>query len=111
MPENPLSESRYPRLLIWLLVTIALLLVAVLVAPFRVPLAAWKVLLVTGGAVLGYWLDRGLFPYARPGDMFQVARDYERCVNRNNHWVSANLAALRRAVIVFACILGLTLGV
>ncbi|MFG6287083.1 putative holin [Pseudomonas aeruginosa] len=53
--------------------------------------------LVTLGAVAGYWIDRSLFPY--------VARPHE---------CSANLvvvgAWLRRGLIVLACILGLTLG-
>lgn len=99
-------SRKLPRLYGWILFSLLLLLVAWWLAPHRIPLTGWKVVLVTGGAVLGYWLDRALFHYARPGDLYK-------------HWeitgdisllMPASLAGLRRAIIVFACIIGLTLG-
>jgi len=79
----------------WALITIALLLALAVVAPTKMPVVLYKCGLVTLGGVLGYWIDRALFPYARPNQV----RRYERS------W-----AGIRRALVVLACILGLTLG-
>lgn len=70
-------------------------------APQQLPLVLYKATLVFLGCYLGYWADRVLFPYARPdvyatGDMSHASR--------------LNAAMIRRAVIVVACVLGLTLG-
>lgn len=70
------------------------------IAPQQLPVALYKGTLVLIGGYLGYWADRWLFPYARP-DSFQLVE-----VNRS----SFNLSMIRRAIIVAACILGLTLG-
>ncbi|AKA81230.1 hypothetical protein VO64_0684 [Pseudomonas synxantha] len=50
---------------------------------------------MTLGCVLGYWLDRALFPYARP-DMVPSC--------------DQSMAGIRRALVVLGCVLGLTLG-
>ena len=36
------------------------------VAPQELGVALWKMTLVSTAAFVGYWLDRHLFPYARP---------------------------------------------
>lgn len=102
MPETP---KKLPRLYGWLLFTLALLFVAWYLAPHRIPLTGWKVLLVTGGAVLGYWLDRAIFPYLRPGTLWDMYTS-----NQINAAMPAVLSSIRRAVIVFGCIIGLTMG-
>jgi hypothetical protein len=106
-------SRKLPRLYGWILFSLLLLLLAWWLAPHRIPLTGWKVVLVTGGAVLGYWLDRALFPYARPGDMVDAAsHPATNSIKWRKHsllW-NANLAGLRRAIIVFACIIGLTMG-
>ncbi len=86
---------RAPRLTNWTLITIGLLIALYLVAPTKIAVVLYKMVLVTGGGVLGYWIDRALFPYARP--------DKVRVPHRP--W-----AGIRRALIVLACIIGLTLG-
>jgi len=71
---------------------------------------------------LGYWIDRGLFPYSRPHELLDQAEDatlhgvpppqlqdttdYLYC-DLYSHY---NQATLRRAIIVAACIIGICLG-
>lgn len=109
---------KLPRLFTLLLLTVALLALAWWLAPHRIPLTLWKIVLVTGGAVLGYWVDRVLFPYARPGDlyadqpppMYTVDVETNAAIEIQRGGFDAGLAGLRRAIIVFACIIGLTMG-
>lgn len=96
MPSQQ-SRRRAPRMTSWTLVTLVLLIILAAIRPEQLQVVAYKLLLVTLGAVAGYWIDRSLFPaQARPheciGDMHIVG------------------AWIRRALIVLACILGLTLG-
>lgn len=97
LPPPKLKRS-LPRLSGTTLLTIGLLLALYLVAPHQLPVVLYKCALVTAGALMGYWLDRVVFPYARP-----------HALQGGDHWRS-NLAMLRRAIIILACVLGLTLG-
>lgn len=97
MPETFTLTSRWPRLSAWALVALALLAVLAVLAPAQLPVVLYKLTLVSLGVVLAYWLDRALYPYARPHDLI------------DDDWIMS-LACLRRALIVLACVLGLTLG-
>lgn len=97
MLENTLKT----RLLGWAIVALLLQIVLAVLAPQQLPVLLYKVALVTQGAVLAYWIDRALFPYARPHVLLRRVDD---C------YYPAALAMLRRALIVLACVLGLTLG-
>ena len=67
------------------------------IRPEQLQVVLYKSALVTFGAVLGYWIDRGLFgAQDRP----------HKCAM----WQTLVAAWLRRALITLACILGLTLG-
>ncbi|SDA18164.1 Putative 2/3 transmembrane domain holin [Pseudomonas sp. NFPP10] len=88
-------RPRAPRMTFWSLITVVLLLCLALVAPTKMVVVLYKAGLVTLGGVLGYWIDRALFPYARPDQVLPGDRA---------------LAGMRRALVVLACILGLTLG-
>ncbi|AJQ51250.1 membrane protein [Pseudomonas putida S13.1.2] len=79
----------------WTLITIGLLIGLYLIAPSKIAVVLYKAALVTGGAVLAYWIDRALFPYARPDQVHAAHQPW---------------AGIRRALIVLACVLGLTLG-
>lgn len=69
-PSKPLkSRIQPPRLSGWLLITLVLLACVWAIAPHQLPVSLYKLSLVTLAAVVGYWLDRSLFPYARP-DVF-----------------------------------------
>jgi len=94
-----------PRLIGWFCITLGLLCALALLNPHQLPVVLYKLSLVSLGAVLGYWIDRSLFPYARPhaympwhpGDCKNIS-------------VPIALIMIRRAVVIFAVILGLTLG-
>lgn len=88
-------RARAPRMTDWTLITIAIMACLAIVAPTKLPVVLYKCGLVTLGGVLGYWIDRALFPYARPNQVGPYDRP---------------MAGIRRALVVLACILGLTLG-
>jgi hypothetical protein len=96
---KPCTPSlRLPRMWLWTIISIGLLLALFLIRPEQLQVVLYKGSLVTLAATLGYWIDRSLFPYKedRP----------HQCIG-GIHIVGA---WLRRAVIVLACILGMTLG-
>lgn len=64
-----------PRLFGWLIATLLLLAVIALLAPQQLPVSLYKLSLVTMAGVVGYWLDRSLFPYARPDAFLGPALD------------------------------------
>lgn len=93
-----------PRLSGWLLITIALLVAVWLLAPQQLPVSLYKLSLVTLAAVVGYWLDRSLYPYARPDDILVW------CGTTPEMNMVFAATMLRRAVIVSACMLAMGLG-
>lgn len=60
----------------WPLLVIACALSAwvVLVAPEKLGLLGWGIAKLTGGAYCGYWVDRIMFPYARPHQLEGIER-------------------------------------
>nr|WP_256586803.1 putative holin [Pseudomonas sp. A46] len=98
MPRAPKSHrTRVPRMSVFTIITLILLLALAMIRPEQLQVVVYKAGLVTLGAVLGYWIDRSLF--------LVEARPHE-CIG-GIHIVGA---WVRRAMIVLACILGLTLG-
>ncbi|MDK2124471.1 putative holin [Parachitinimonas caeni] len=119
--SNPIL-SRLPRMSLWVVLAAALLLLIALVAPQQLAVDLHKASLLCLAGVIGYWLDRGLFPYSRPDNYLQTdnwrellcglgksATDADIKVAAGYHWLFA-LAMLRRAVIVGAAMLALALG-
>ncbi|MDR2155919.1 MAG: putative holin [Burkholderiaceae bacterium] len=109
---------RLPRTTAWLVAAVVLLAVIALVSPVQLPVALYKAALIALAGVLGYWLDRGLFPYARPDGY--LVREWRGTgtapdgivdcpVVLNYRWVFA-AALLRRAIIVGAVVIGVALG-
>ncbi len=113
-------DSALPRMWKEWLIT-ALLIVVLLFfvgsAIDRVGVIIGKVPLLTIGGLLGYYGDRGLFPYARPGDLqnawidarnagFAAFPESEIALLAN----AFNTACIRRAIIVAACVLGAALA-
>jgi hypothetical protein len=85
-----------PRMWDFILASLALFAVIVYVAPEQVGVVLYKLALVSLGGVVGYWLDRRLFPYSRPHAV--------------NGVMVTSAAMVRRAIIIGAVILGVTMG-
>jgi hypothetical protein len=87
------------RLAGWGGLTLALTLLMTALAPQQIPVSLYKINLVMIAGLLGYWLDRALFPYARPDAWAQSARTdvFAACL-------------LRRALVVAAAMIAVGLG-
>jgi hypothetical protein len=90
----------FPRMSATLIVAFLLGLAIAGLAPQQLPVTVYKLSLITVAAVAGYYIDRELFPYARP-DCYQHDPLME---------FAFGVAQLRRALIVAACIIGAALG-
>ena len=115
---------KLPRLFGWLIATVLLLGIISLLYPHQVPVSVYKLSLVTMAGVAGYWLDRSLFPYARPDSFIvKITPDEEACdidldgdcklipweVVDGDGFVFA-MAMLRRAIIVGCAMMAIGLG-
>lgn len=77
----------------WLVAALITTTVVALIAPHQVGVLIWSLTKLCWGAYLGYWIDRGVFPYARPHDE------------------PGYLPQLRRALIIAAVEIALGVGV
>ena len=96
--QNKPKRRFLPRMTVFAVISILLLVAIWYVRPEQLQVVLYKSGLVTLGAVLAYWIDRSLFPYEQ---------DRPHACIGGIHIVGA---WLRRALIVLACVLGLTLG-
>ncbi|HAW2445276.1 TPA: hypothetical protein JLP73_003502 [Escherichia coli] len=107
------SSVKKPRLIGWLLTSVLLLGTIALVSPQQLPVVIYKLSLITLAAVLGYWLDRSLFPKARPGQYLlhdkKLMAEGRYPVQTGRHLVFA-AALIRRALIVAAVCLAVATG-
>ena len=101
----------------WLVTALILLLLSYFVLSWhdRLGVILGKVPLLTIGGLLGYYGDRGLFPYARPGDLLDACDVHKQASAMTGERYAAavsafNTACIRRAIIVAACILGAALA-
>lgn len=94
--------SKIPRLSGVAVLVLLLSALVLFIAPIQLTVTAYKLSLVTLAAWLGYWLDRWIFPYARPHWLANVSDDDRRLL--------ASWYMLRRAIIVAATILAVALG-
>lgn len=109
---------RAPRTTTWLVLAALLLVAITVVAPPQLPVVLYKASLVALAAVLGYWLDRTLFPYARPDGYLGTDWRYgtDEPVGDVDYPVVAGYelvfvwAMIRRAVIVGSCMLAMAAG-
>ena len=109
---------RAPRNSLWLIAAAVLLAVIALVSPVQLPVVLYKTALIALAAVLGYWLDRALFPYARPDSYLEQDwrlgthepvddADYPVCTKYSREFC---VAQIRRAIIVGAVVIGVAMG-
>ena len=124
------------RMADWVIAAALLTLLVWLIAPHQIPVSLYKLSLVALAAVAGYWIDRSLFPYARPDLFFELRHgadgarrettftSFEGAVSFAEQAVAINLQAatpdelmrlagvsmLRRAGIVASTMLAVGLG-
>jgi len=102
------------RALPWLVLALIATAVVFVLAPQQIGVLVWSLSKLCLGAYLGYWIDRTIYPYARPHDLFSAASslDARRLRNGARHMrQQAAIATLRRAAVMAAAILALGLGV
>jgi hypothetical protein len=108
-----------PRLFYLLVLNILLAGIIVAIAPQQAPVTLYKLSLVTTAGLIGYWLDRAIFPYARP-DAFIEQREFRRprdpkvcfiktVIHPDLGWIFA-ISMLRRAIIIGCAMLAMGLG-
>lgn len=95
------------RLWPWLLGSLLTTTVVGVIAPHQLGVLIWSLSKLCLGAYLGYWIDRGIFCYARPGAVVGAAK--QGC--DGVAWNVACWCMMRRAVIIAAAVLALGLGV
>ncbi|MCK9606227.1 MAG: putative holin [Methylomonas sp.] len=111
---------KLPRLTVWLVIAAILLFTILMLYPQQIGVAVFKVSLVATAGVVGYYLDRSIFPYARPDgylaeiplNRYKAVKGQQEAdfrVNDGYHLVFA-LAMIRRAVIVGFAMLAVGLG-
>ncbi len=110
---------RAPRNSLFLLLAVLLLAVIALVSPVQLPVVLYKAALIALAAVIGYWLDRALFPYARPDSFLwrdwrkgtdEPEGDVDFPVADADYMAAYCTAQLRRAVVVGCVVLGVAAG-
>ena len=100
------------RMVGWLVVSLVLTLAIGLTAPHLLPVSLYKLSLITSAAWLAYWIDRSLFPYARPDaflDRPLFSPDRLKLV-APEYQLAFCLTQLRRAIIIAAAMIGVALG-
>lgn len=95
-----MKKLSLPRMFDWIVITILLTLLIWLLAPQQLLVSLYKLSLITTAAAAGYWIDRSLFPYARPDRLVSHPTD-----------ILIGAAMLRRAIIVGCAMLAVSLGV
>lgn len=124
--KNPRAPRLYWRMNDWLLVALVLSLVVWWIAPQQLPVSIYKLSLVALAAVAGYWIDRSLFPYARPDVFLELDTgdaplspldcddDSDSCVLQAAPDEALlrvmGICMLRRAIIVAATMLAVGMG-
>ena len=72
-------KSKLPRLTSWWLIALALTFAVFCISPQQLPVSLFKLNLISLAALAGYWIDRKVFPYARPqvSALRDLGTDYE----------------------------------
>jgi len=96
-PVRSIAGIPFPRLPSWIIASVILIAILFFAAPQNLPVVVYKMTLVSLAVVLGFWADVGLFPYARPGDL-------------KGEGIIYAAAMIRRALVVLAVVIGVTLG-
>lgn len=107
------AEALAGRMSLWLWVTVALVGVAAVLAPLQLMVMLSKLVLVTLAAWLGYWIDRAMFPYARPHEFLDDSKEEKSEAAQGVlevKGIAFEWCMMRRAVIVVGVMLAVSLG-
>lgn len=96
------------KLKFFTLLALALVALIFYLAPAQMPVILHKFAQVTLAAVLGYWLDRHIFPESRPSDYLEP-----RQITRTDpdSAKAYGTAALRRAIIIAATEIAIAIAI
>ena len=100
---------------LWLLISLGLAILIGILAPQQLPVSLYKLSLITSAAWVGYWIDRSLFPYARPDAYLTMpwspgAPGPARAVVLPGLEIVFAVAMARRALLIGAAMIGVALG-
>lgn len=103
----------------WLIFALALSVLIFMLAPHQFKVSLYKINLIAIAGVVGYWLDRSLFPYARPDSFLALYEESGAGIDGgmrfNRDYYAHNdllfvAAQIRRAIIVAAAMIAVGLG-
>ena len=118
VPGKSKIEEVWPRLFGAIVISELLLAGLYFISPQQAEVVYYKFALTIAGAFVGFVIDRALFPYARPDGYLKRfwqhgsdepidKADYEIV---EGYQLAFAIATLRRALIIIAVALGVTLG-
>jgi hypothetical protein len=102
----------------WLWVSVILTIAIAVFAPQQLRVTLYKLSLITTAAWVAYWIDRALFPYARP-DRFVPPEPTSADTSSGSapglsitreQAIAFSSSQLRRALIISAAMIGVALG-
>lgn len=99
-----------PRMAGWGASALLLSLAVWWIAPQQLPVTIYKLSLISLAAVVGYWIDRSMFPYARPDRLFPHADHTGEPRSLSLSVSMVNVSMIRRALVVAAAMLAISLG-
>jgi hypothetical protein len=104
------------RMAPWMWVSLLLIGAVGLFQPQLLPVSLYKLSLITTAAWLAYWIDRALFPYARPDAFLDTDSSLGTPLTRKVlptetlPTVAFVAAQIRRAIIIAAAMIAVALG-
>lgn len=96
-------------------ISVVLTLAIAVFAPQQLQISLYKLSLITTAAWVAYWIDRALFPYARPDRFLPLPDDTSSAsapglsITREQA-IAFSASLLRRALIISAAMIGVALG-
>lgn len=114
------SADKFPRMIAWLAISVALAVITYGTMPVTPEPSRWAAFLsfvkqmnnVTAAGWICYWLDRGIFYYARPHQCYDAAAAAraENAPEFEVFYIAYVMATWRRAFIIAAGMIAVGLG-
>lgn len=111
--KTGLADLLAGRMSLWLWITVALVAAVAVLAPLQLMVMLSKLVLVTLAAWLGYWIDRAMFPYARPHEFLDDSKEEKAEAAQGVlevKGIAFEWCMMRRAVVVVGVMLAVSLG-